>query len=100
MGFLSEKQVTHDERQVKSLDELEAGKIYRNFCFNDGKAEELGTLEIISIEKEQGMIKVKKDSKDTIEELYLENFGIVPYRNKKWNAVERWNVVSYLVPIS
>jgi len=88
----SDSQLIHDKRQIKSLDDLDEGKIYIYMNKKYGKMEE---FKVLSTNAKNGWIKVECINSLTnfVRDLPLSDLGLVPYRPSK-----KWNPTNYVIP--
>ena len=94
-------QIIHDEKQIRNVEELEVGKVYK--CMNcspgylGGDIGSRGILEIVSIgDRTMKVIRTFGDTSFEQEE-FLEDFGIIP--NVGDDGKQRWNKRNWLVPV-
>ncbi len=90
-SVVSDTQIIHNARQITNIDKLVEGGLYKRIHIQpDGKEYDGIIFRIIAI-SQKGRIKIQYFSKKGYEfvdsELFLEDVGIIPYRDSKWNAV-------------
>ena len=87
----AKEKVIHDERQVRSVDELVVGKYYVRFYKNGGDRSNFRLLDL-DIPKGLASIQILRDSYSYKYQAYLNDMGIIPYDNGLWNKF------NYVVP--
>ena len=88
---VSKEKVIHDERQVRSVDELVVVKYYVRFYKNGGDRSNFRLLDL-DIPKGLASIQILGGSYSYKYQAYLNDMGIIPYDNGLWNKF------NYVVP--
>ena len=86
---VSKERVIHDERQVRSVEELVVGKKY----LKQSKCGYKAPFELISITPETNHALIRPDGYRNNVPTSLADCGIVPYYNGTWNKF------NYVIPV-
>ena len=89
---ISEKRIVRGG-QATDKDELQPGRIYQVIRVRKSGLEEGAQLEVLALESDNpDCIRVRYLGNNHEADLWLAEYGIVPYHNGKWN------IARYLVP--